>query len=86
MTDQPGPLEAKLAELRDIVRERLPAFMDLVDQLAAELEESVVSKAVDVGEQAPDFDLPVAGSDRRVRLSEALARGPAVLCFYRGHW
>jgi hypothetical protein len=40
-----------------------------------------------VAEQAlaPDFELP-SHEDRTVSLTELLARGPAVLVFYRGHW
>jgi len=34
-----------------------------------------------VGEQAPDFELPVSAGER-VRLSEALRDGPVVLLFY----
>lgn len=41
--------------------------------------------AVGVGEKAPEFALPdVRG--RRVALAELLARGPAVISFYRGGW
>ncbi len=35
--------------------------------------------------RAPDFGLP-AHDGRTVTLEELLARGPAVLVFYRGHW
>jgi len=37
------------------------------------------------GERAPDFELPnhLGGT---TRLSEALAKGPVVLMFYRGFW
>jgi peroxiredoxin len=34
-----------------------------------------------VGDTAPDFELPVRGKET-VRLSEVLARGPAVLLTY----
>jgi hypothetical protein len=79
-------LEDRLAPYRDGVRERIPAFAAMIDRLAAELEDSVIRDAVGVGEEAPDFELPVAGSDRTVRLKDVLNRGPAVLSFYRGHW
>jgi peroxiredoxin len=34
-----------------------------------------------VGEQAPDFTLPISRNER-MTLSEQLARGPVVLLFY----
>lgn len=34
---------------------------------------------------APDFELP-SHDGRAVSLGALLARGPAVLVFYRGHW
>jgi hypothetical protein len=34
---------------------------------------------------APDFELP-SHEGRAVSLRQLLARGPAVLVFYRGHW
>lgn len=42
-------------------------------------------RALAVGAAAPDFTLP--GSPAQpTRLAEALARGPVVLLFFRGHW
>lgn len=40
---------------------------------------------VKVGDRAPDFRLPNAGG-RPAELSALLARGPAVVAFYRGGW
>jgi peroxiredoxin len=40
---------------------------------------------LDVGARFPDFMLPSA-EGRLVALSEALAHGPVVLCFFRGEW
>ena len=34
-----------------------------------------------VGDTAPDFDLPVSGQER-VRLTDALSKGPVVLLAY----
>lgn len=36
---------------------------------------------LNVGDKAPDFELPVK-ADEKVRLSEALKRGPVVLLTY----
>jgi peroxiredoxin len=48
---------------------------------AADVFESRRMDALKVGDTAPDFDLPVSGKER-VKLSDALARGPAVLLAY----
>ncbi|MHB9118124.1 MAG: peroxiredoxin-like family protein [Burkholderiales bacterium] len=66
---------------------QMPA--DVVDKLKAGWGE-IMSKGVQqtclqAGDIAPDFALPSA-SGKTVRLSEALARGPAVVTFYRGAW
>jgi peroxiredoxin len=44
-----------------------------------------VSLVLDVGEKVPDFELPVGRADlhrERVKLSDALAKGPVVISFY----
>jgi AhpC/TSA family len=41
--------------------------------------------SVKVGDRAPDFRLPNVGG-QTVELSALLARGPAVVTFYRGGW
>ncbi len=58
------------------------------ERYIAEIERTTSANALDIGEQAPDFDLVVAGSEaaRRVRLSEAITRGPVIVSFYRGQW
>jgi hypothetical protein len=43
------------------------------------------ARAIEVGARAPPLELPTADG-ARWSLAEALARGPAVLVFYRGHW
>lgn len=45
------------------------------------------TEAAPVAEQAraPELELP-AHDGRTVSLGQLLARGPAVLVFYRGHW
>lgn len=40
---------------------------------------------LNIGGQAPDFELPDQ-QGRPWRLSEQLARGPVALIFYRGDW
>ncbi|HBC16613.1 MAG: Fis family transcriptional regulator [Oceanibulbus sp.] len=41
--------------------------------------------AIQAGEQAPDFDLPMAGGGR-LNLASAIRNGPVVVSFYRGRW
>jgi peroxiredoxin len=43
--------------------------------------ESIAMDALKVGDRAPEFDLPVFGQDR-VKLSDALQKGPVVLLAY----
>ena len=54
--------------------------------MVADLESSVIAEALDIGDEAPDFELANAATEAKVKLSAVLAEGPAVLAFYRGHW
>ena len=85
MTD-PETLGAKLTQFRDAAAQRFPQLPQAVDRLVAELEESAVKQALDVGDRAPYFELRRADNDEPVRLSQQLSHGPVVLSFYRGHW
>ena len=79
--------EARAGVLREQSQQRLPAEMlQATQQLIADLERTLVAQALQVGDTAPDFALPVAGQDTTIRLSEAVRSGPAVLSFYRGQW
>ena len=49
------------------------------------LDSNIAMRALQAGETMPDFALHAA-SGEVVRLSDALARGPAVLSFFRGTW
>jgi peroxiredoxin len=52
----------------------------------ATLEESgIAEQALNVGDTAPDFELPNAVGEM-VRLSDHLESGPVILSFYRGQW
>lgn len=63
----------------DAVNETMDA---LVDDLRRR---DLAARAPRAGMPAPEFELPSAtGAD--VRLSELVARGPVVVCFYRGGW
>ena len=85
MTDE-KLLDDELKVLRDGFAERAPQFMATVEAAIEEIEAAAISRALDVGAQAPDFRLRDVTHDRDASLSEALAQGPAVVSFYRGEW
>ena len=58
-----------------------PARADTMEVTA----EMAANRALNVGETAPDFELPDVDG-QPVRLAALLARGPVVLTFYRGAW
>jgi hypothetical protein len=45
----------------------------------------ILDRVVRVGDRAPDFTLPDTAG-KPVSFGEILARGPAVLSFFRGRW
>ena len=79
-------LDDELKALRDGFAERAPQFIETVEAAIEEIEAATIERALDVGARAPDFRLRDVTHDRDVSLSEALARGPAVVSFYRGEW
>ncbi len=63
-----------------------PDVVTAMDRAADELIRSgIVERAVRVGSPSPDFALPNAVG-REVRLLSLIARGSAVVTFYRGAW
>jgi peroxiredoxin len=80
-------LEEQLAAMREASSARTPPEMQAnLEAFLADLERTVVAAAVAEGDAAPDFTLCDALTDQPVNLHETLARGPAVLSFYRGDW
>lgn len=91
MSDQEAGFNNELKQqIADFQREMLPKIPPEVrDVLLRTTEDQVKSgitaKALKVGDKAPDFTLPnVRG--KAVTLSNLLAKGPAVITFYRGAW
>ena len=71
-------------------QEMLPKMpKEVLDVLLRTTEDQVKSgvaeKALKVGDKAPDFRLPNVNGES-VSLSAVLAKGPAVVAFYRGSW
>ncbi len=80
-------LQEKLDTMREASKARIPPEARAIMQRSVDdLRASGIMNRIDrAGEPAPDFTLPNA-SGRSVGLKELLARGPAVLSFYRGRW
>jgi peroxiredoxin len=57
----------------------------LVRTTEDQVKSGVVDKALKVGDKAPNFTLPNLHGES-VSLSDLLAKGPAVVAFYRGAW
>ena len=87
-----------MSELNTELKEAIEAFQQemlpkipkgVLDVLLSTTEDQVKSgvaeKALKVGDKAPDFRLPNVNGES-VSLSDALAKGPAVVAFYRGSW
>ncbi|TWT56028.1 peroxiredoxin-like family protein [Allorhodopirellula solitaria] len=67
-------------------RKNNPGFANRVDELLSSTEAlQAAAKAIEVGEKAPDFELPNPQGEI-VSLSKLLAQGPLVVTFYRGSW
>lgn len=80
-------LDDELQVIRDLSAERMPPpVLEAMELAIEEIEAATIGKALDVGAEAPDFELRDVTHDRTVSLREALAEGPVVLSFYRGEW
>lgn len=83
----PLSYEEGAQKLRERQAQTMPADRQVATaEMIARLEAEVVPNVIKEGELAPNFNLPEAGSDARVQLSEAVRSGPVVLSFYRGQW
>ena len=91
MSGQEGGLNNELKqEIAAMQKEVLPNIpKEVVEVLLRTTEDQVKSgiadKALKVGDKAPDFTLPNVKGES-VTLSDLLAKGPAVVAFYRGTW
>ena len=91
MSGQEAGLNNELKQqIADFQKEMLPNIpKEVLDVLLRTTEDQVKSgvaeKALKVGDKAPDFTLPNVKGEA-VTLSDVLAKGPAVVAFYRGTW
>ena len=91
MSDQEAGLNNELRQqIADFQRERLPKMPPeirevLVRTTEDQVKSGITAKVLKVGDKAPDFTLPNVRGEA-VTLSKLLAKGPAVIAFYRGAW
>ncbi len=68
--------------LPKIPKESLEVLLRTTEE---QVKSGIADKALKVGDKAPDFTLPNVRGES-VSLSDILAKGPAVVAFYRGAW
>lgn len=80
-------LEAQLSINREESKGSVPPeILSIGERQRQTLRESgILESALNVGDKAPEFELPNAVGEI-VKSSEILAKGPLVLTFYRGGW
>ena len=84
--DMEGTLNEQLRAYANASREIFPAYGEAVDRLVARLAENGGGEnAPRPGEGMPAFMLPDENG-RLVTLDSLIARGPAAVMFFRGHW
>ena len=82
MTLQQMITDLQAVSLPNIPPEALQTMMQATQELVAT---GIAGKALQAGEQAPDFTLPNTRGEL-VSLAPLLKKGPVVLNFYRGAW
>ncbi len=91
MNDQTTGLSNELKQqIADFQKEMFPKIPPAVLEVLLrttedQVKSGIADKALKVGDKAPDFSLPNVRGES-VSLADVLAKGPAVLAFYRGHW
>lgn len=76
-------LEARKAQFVEMAPpERIAAMDAAIAEVAAS---GILDRAINLGDQAPDFTLPDALGNP-VSLYDELAKGPVILTWYRGSW
>lgn len=82
-----GPLAAELDGMREGFNASAPADVkEAFEQGVRDVDAMGLTRtSVQVGQKAPDFELPNAAGGT-TRLADALAKGPVVVTFYRGGW
>ena len=71
--------------LMDMMKERPAGYRGLLAELAGRLRKSALGNVLKPGDRMPAFVLPSTEGEL-VSSDDLLARGPLVLCFFRGGW
>ncbi len=82
-----GELQRQIREFQQQMLPRIPKeIRDTFEKTTADLiKTGIAERALHEGAKAPDFTLPNA-KGQLVKFSDALAKGHAVVTFYRGGW
>ena len=82
-----GELQAQIREFQQKMLPNIPKeILDLFEKTTTDLiKTGIAERALHEGAQAPEFTLPNAHG-QQVKFSDLLAKGPAVVTFYRGGW
>jgi AhpC/TSA family protein len=80
-------LQEKLDAMRAASKTRIPPEAQAIMHRSIEdlRASGITNRVARIGDPAPDFTLP-NGVGQPVSLKGLVARGPAVLSFYRGRW
>ena len=80
-------LQQRLDRIREgFEKQAPPEAVALIHRATDDLRNSgIADRAIKEGQTAPAFELEDSRGGR-VSLGDLLARGPAVLTFFRGHW
>ena len=91
MSGQDTGLHTELQQqIADFQKEMLPKIPEAVREVLVrttedQVKSGIADKALKVGDKAPNFSLPNLRGES-VSLADLLAKGPAVIAFYRGSW
>jgi len=82
-----GELQQQIREFQEQMLPKIPQeIRDLFGKTTEDLiKTGIAERALHEGAKAPDFMLPNARG-QQVKFSDLLAKGPAVVTFYRGGW
>jgi hypothetical protein len=82
-----GELQQQIREFQQQVLPKIPKeILDTFEKTTADLiKTGIAERALHEGSKAPDFTLPNARG-QQVKFSDVLAKGHAVVTFYRGGW
>lgn len=80
-------LKQQIAAMQKEVLPKIPEAVRevLVRTTEDQVKSGIADKALKAGDTAPDFTLPNLRGES-VSLAALLAKGPAVVAFYRGSW